>query len=147
MNKLICMIVTLCMAAAAVAQDEIVVETLLADGSTNTWTKAELVAAFGLVNRLYHREIDTPAGRIKWHGKLVKQIIDKDTGTKTEIYSDGSRFEFPFRVVSVTNRNERLKTTVNVKGIPTKLAEARLRRQAEKATTNIVNVVITPTKE
>ena len=48
--------------------DEVVATTLRADGSTNTWTAAELQAALGLMNRMYKREVETDAGRRRWHG-------------------------------------------------------------------------------
>ena len=60
--------------AAAIA-DEVVATTLLADGSTNTWTQADLQAALGLMNRMYHRDMDTDAGRRKWHGDRIGEYL------------------------------------------------------------------------
>ena len=54
MKKAIAILSTvLCAAALA---DEVVATTLLADGSTNTWTQADLRDALGLMNRMYHRD-------------------------------------------------------------------------------------------
>ena len=57
------------------AEDEIVATTLLADGSTNTWTQADLRDALGLMNRMYHRDMATDAGRRKWHGERIGQYV------------------------------------------------------------------------
>ena len=37
--------------------NEVVATTLLADGSTNTWTQSDLRDALGLMNRMYHRDM------------------------------------------------------------------------------------------
>lgn len=123
----------------------VVFTTLMADGSTNTWTQSDLVQALGLLNRKYHREIAAPSGRKEWHGRLVKEIINEDAGTKTEIHEDGTTFVYKFKAVTpsqaVTDRNKKL--TANTNGVPAALAAARLRRVQEIQTTNIVNQVIT----
>lgn len=115
------------------------VTTLLSDGSTNTWSQADLVAALQLINRKYHRDVETPAGRRKWHGALVMQTIDTNRLVKIERYADGTEFEFPFEP-------PKPKTPAPTKSanVPARLAEARARRAAETATTNTVTVVITP---
>jgi hypothetical protein len=56
-------------ALAAPAQDATVLTTLFGDGTTNTWTQADLQAALQLTNRKYHRDMETRAGRQSWHGK------------------------------------------------------------------------------
>lgn len=126
-------------------EDEVVFVTQYADGTTNTWTKADLVAALGLMNRKYHRDCRTTSGRASYHGNLVKEIIDEDAETKTQVYEDGTTFTATFRVVkpaeAVAEANKNLATTIT-NGVPVKLAEARLRRVEEIATTNIVNVEI-----
>ena len=131
----------------AVESNEVVAATLFEDGSTNKWTVADLQSALGLLNRKYHREVKRPDGRRAWHGDLVRQIIDTNNLQKIEVYSDGPQFTLPFEVkdspAAISNRNARLKTTMT-KGVPAALAAARLRRAEEKATTNIVNVVVQP---
>ena len=57
------------------AEDEIVATTLLADGSTNTWTQADLRDALGLMNRMYHRDMDTDVGRQRWHGMRIGEYL------------------------------------------------------------------------
>lgn len=122
--------------------EEPVLTTLLSDGSPNTWTQADLVAALQLLNRKYHREVEKPAGREAWHGKLVRQEIDTEREVKIETYEDGKVFEIPFH---------KPKTQIDPTGsinprqwdnVPPALAAARRRRQEEKATTNIVTVVV-----
>lgn len=126
-------------APSATSPDAPLVNTLFSDGSTNSWTQADLIAALQLMNRKYHRDIETPGGRTAWHGKLVMQTIDTNRLVKIERYADGTEFEFPFEP-------PKPKTPAPTKSanLPARLAEARARRQAEKATTNIVTVVVTP---
>ena len=150
MNRIIlaaCAFAALFAAALAETNESpVVAMTLLSDGSTNTWTQADLIAALQLMNRKYHRDVDTPSGRLAWHGKLVSQSIDTNALTKTETYADGTTFTFPFQqntpAQNVAAANARLKTTMK-RGVPAALAQARERREAEKATTNVVTVTVT----
>ena len=70
----------------------VVAQTLFADGSTNTWTQADLQQALGLLNRKYHRDQATEEGRKNWHGKIMgKYFIDGADGKKciVQLYEDG----------------------------------------------------------
>ena len=70
----------------------IVAETLYEDGTTNTWTAADLQAALGLMNRKYHREQETESGRVTWHGKRMGQyVLDDGNGGQclVQLYEDG----------------------------------------------------------
>ena len=58
----------------------VVAQTLFEDGTTNTWTQADLTDALGLMNRKYHRDIETEAGRVKWHGKRMGQYLIEGAG-------------------------------------------------------------------
>lgn len=139
-------------AAIALADDPapaelpVVAQTLFSDGTTNTWTQTDLIAALQLINRKYHRDCESPTGRNAWHGKLVSQSVDMNSLTKTETYSDGTTFTFPFEqrtpAQNIAAANARLRTSMT-KGVPTALAAARLRREEEKATTNVVTVTVT----
>lgn len=124
--------------------NEVVFVTQHADGTTNTWTKADLVAALQLINRRYHRDCRTSTGRRAWHGSLKREIVDAEKGIKTEIYEDGKTFAKPFKVVTpavaVAERNAKLFLSTN--NVPKQIAAARMRRMAEKATTNVVNHVL-----
>ena len=128
---------------SAPSQD-IIIETLLPDGSTNTWTRADLVAALGLINRKYHRDVDTSTGTVtkrkEWHGRLIAEIIDTNALTRTQIYEDGMRFVDPWK----SHVQPTPPPAPEMQGnIPKALAEARERRKQEKAKTNIVDNVIT----
>lgn len=122
--------------------NKVVFITQLEDGSTNTWTQADLVAALGLLNRKYHRDCESPSGRKAWHGRLAREIIDEDAETKTEVHEDGTTFVYKFKKVTpsqaVKDNNSRLSTN----GIPARIAAARLKRMQEKATTNTVDVTL-----
>ena len=136
------MIVDVC--SAATNDTQVVFTTLYSDGKTNTWTQADLVEALGLLNRKYHRDCESLSGRQAWHGRLKKQIINTNDLTRTEVYEDGKTFTAKWKIVTpimaVSNANKRVMVSTN--GIPAKLAAARLRRQQEKATTNIVTTVL-----
>ena len=97
------LIITLCFSAALLfcvssyadepaTNAQIVAQTLFEDGTTNTWTAADLQQALGLMNRKYHREQETDAGRAKWHGKRMGQyLIDGEDGKQclVQLYEDG----------------------------------------------------------
>lgn len=72
----------------------LVAQTLRADGSTNTWTGADLSDALGLINRYYWREMATRSGRGRWHGSLVSvtTVTNAARWYQVEKYADG--FEF-----------------------------------------------------
>lgn len=124
------------------ATNGVIFTTLKSDGTPNTWTQEDLVQALGLLNRKYHRDCETVSGRKAWHGRLKKEIVNTNELTKTEVYEDGTTFSMPAKIITpaiaVSNANKALSTN----GIPAKLAAARLRRQQEKATTNIVTTVL-----
>ena len=78
--------------------DEVVATTLRDDGTTNTWTMAELQAALGLMNRMYKREIGTDAGRRRWHGERIGQYVlptgetnaaGRAVMVRVDLYQDG----------------------------------------------------------
>ena len=147
MKKILFLIVA-AVCAVAQADEQIVAATIRADGSTNTWTQADLIAALQLINRKYHRDCERADGRRDWHGKLMLQTVttNGETLVKTERHEDGTEFTFeaPYvpPSVAVSNANARLKTTMS-KGVPKALAQARLRRLQEKTTTNTVSVTVT----
>ena len=103
MKKLIAITISgiVCVAilcTSVLADDPIVATSLRADGSTNTWTAAELQAALGLMNRMYKREVETEAGRRRWHGERIGQYIlptgeTNATGRvsymRVDLYQDG----------------------------------------------------------
>lgn len=136
--------ISLLLSLPALAANDVVFTTLYSDGKTNTWTQEDLIEALGLLNRKYHRDCETTSGRKAWHGRLKKEIINTNDLTRTEVYEDGKTFTAKWKLitpaVAVSNANKRVMLSTN--GIPAKLAAARLRRQQEKATTNIVTTVL-----
>lgn len=97
MKKLLILTITAIMCIGTNA-DEIVATTLRDDGSTNTWTAAELQAALGLMNRMYKREVETDAGRRRWHGERIGQYLlptsvtnaaGRETFVRIDLYQDG----------------------------------------------------------
>ena len=80
-------------AALCVAQgdDEVIAATLRADGSTNTWTAADLQTALGLMNRKYWRDMQTDSGRQMWHGKRMGQFVITNGNllVRIDAYEDG----------------------------------------------------------
>ena len=75
--------------APAVAADQPVVTTLLSDGRTNTGTQADLVSALQLMNRRYHRDMQSESGRIGWHGKIVRTVVDTNALIMVRYHEDG----------------------------------------------------------
>ena len=128
-------------APSATSPDAPLVNTLFSDGSTNSWSQADLIAALQLMNRKYHRDCQTENGRKAWHGKRLSKIADVEAMESIETYEDGTVFRFPAELPKVQAPKQ---PSLNTNGIPVRLAKARARRQAEKATTNIVTVVVTP---
>lgn len=95
-TRLIAIICALCLSAplreAFADEQPIIAETLFEDGSTNTWTQTDLTDALGLMNRKYHRDIETEAGRRQWHGKRMGQyLLDDGNGGQrlVQLYEDG----------------------------------------------------------
>ena len=143
MKKLILALICTTAAISQLCADDVVLTTLLSDGTTNTWTQADLVAALQLLNRKYHRETDpdtgTPSGRAAWHGRLVSTAIDTNTLTKTTTYADGKVFVDHFQRAAPKTT---LPPPVMTNGIPARLAAARVRNAQNAATTNVVTVTI-----
>ena len=96
--KRLLMAIAAVVAASVSADDPIVATTLRDDGSTNTWTQAELQSALGLMNRMYWRDQETDAGRRKWHGERIGQYVIPTGETnaagravfvRVDLYQDG----------------------------------------------------------
>ena len=121
--------------------DEVVVSTLFSDGSTNTWTQADLVAALQLLNRKYHRDVSTAAGRTAWHGRKVAERVDTNTLVKVSWYEDGTTFTDAAKVIkpldSAKAQLAKLhKRTMTTNGVPAALAAAR-KRIGDAAVSNV----------
>ena len=68
--------------ASADATNTVVAATLRDDGSTNTWTQADLTDALGMMNRKYWRDMRTAAGRRDWHGAVVESRLETNETTR-----------------------------------------------------------------
>lgn len=68
--------------ASADATNTVVAATLRDDGSTNTWTQADLTDALGLMNRKYWRDMRTAEGRRDWHGVVVESRLETNETTR-----------------------------------------------------------------
>lgn len=138
----------LCHVAAAQAAAPVVAETLLADGTTNTWTQADLVAALGLLNRRYRRDIETEAGRREWHGRETAQTLVTNAAGRLVMrrtYADGFTFDDearrPTARRAASNIAARVRASLPASGVPPRLAA--LRTRAAAAVASETNVTVT----
>ena len=78
----------------------------------------------------------TEEGRLKWHGRYVKEIVDVENATATFVHADGTEYVVTFRrvdpSVAVAKANAKLPMPPMTNGVPVALANARLKRYAEK---------------
>ena len=132
MKNLLIIALSAVMCCAATA-DEVVATTLREDGTTNTWTQAELQAALGLINRMYKREIGTDAGRRRWHGDRIGQYIlptgetnsvGREVFVRVDLYADG---------FVVTNRAVRARQSIIPDPEAAAKAAAEAKRRADEA--------------
>jgi len=90
-----------------------------------------------LLQAKYRRDVSNEAGRVFWHGKKIGTVTDPSNNVTITTFSDGKRFFDPAKVttpkMSVEAANRNHPRTVNKKGVPQALAEARERRAREKA--------------
>lgn len=161
MKKLLTTIaVALCAGLAAQVASETVAATLRADGSTNTWTAADLQDALGLMNRKYWRDMESDAGRRAWHGPRMGQFIITN-GTqlvRVDVYRDGfiatnapvragSRIRDPEAAAKAraeqAQRDAEARAAWEAANLPPDLAALRAAQRAA-AQTNEVTVTVTP---
>lgn len=139
--KLATVIIAITIAFASAFAEDTVVTTLLSDGSTNTWTQTELVSALQLMNRKYHRDVKTAAGRAEWHGKIVKTEIAEDL-TRTTTYEDGTVFVDAPVKARTAGIAQTARILAQTNGVPARLAAARAKVAAEEGATTVMNVVV-----
>ena len=138
---------------------------------TTGWTADELKAGLDRLDRLYQHDMKDKAGRVRWHGEIVKTEYDTNTLYKVMTHEDGfvHREKFtPVRVSPVTEQlsaeerkkkaeevrkrrleqlkaNEIAKLQELMKKYPEELAKQKV--EAEKAALSdpiVVNAVVTP---
>ncbi len=88
MNRFIIVVFAIFVASAAVPDAPVAV-TLFSDGTTNSWTAADLQAALELTNRKYHRDVKTASGRRAWHGPVVRCVVETNDLRLIEYHEDG----------------------------------------------------------
>jgi len=90
-----------------------------------------------LLQAKYERDVSNETGRVFWHGKKIDTITDASNKVVITTFADGKRFIDKANVItpkmSVENANKKLPRTVDKKGVPKALVEAREKRAAEKA--------------
>lgn len=151
MNKLIIILATVASAVSSMAEtnEQVTADQVVAEAmkfiQEEGWTASDVADAIRSVRALYVRENATKEGRERWNGKIVKTVVNTNDWTKTTYYENGEIFVDSALTPQqrVARENAKLKTEVTTTGIPKKLAEARLRRQAEKEAVSNVTVNVT----
>lgn len=132
MKKLLTLILS-AVTCAGVLADDVVATTIRDDGTTNTWTMAELQAALGLMNRMYKREIGTDVGRRRWHGERIGQYIlptgetnaqGRAVMVRVDLYQDG---------FTATNRMVKAHRSIIADPEAAAKAAAEAKRRADEA--------------
>lgn len=138
-------LVASCFRAEAETNEPTVVETLLSDGTTNLWTQADLVVALGLLNRRYHRDVETEKGRVAWHGKVVRrEVVTNGTNIiMRNTYEDGFTHDEEGRSPRPVTPKVRTIPAYMTNNVPARLAAARVAafKNVEIVTTNITMTV------
>lgn len=136
---------------------DVVMTTQRSDGSTNTWTLAELQDALGLMNRKYWRDMKTAQGRREWHGSVAGSFMTTNSSgviERVDLHEDGYvHREEPTRKVVITDpeaiakaaaeREAKLRE-LESRSLPPEIAAILAARRAAAATTNEVSVITTP---
>lgn len=112
----------------------------------------KLLHAIRLQMTKYDLDMRSDSGRRNWHGSKIREEIHTNDLFKVEVYSnsvDGTvwRYAVPFKPVDVRQYvdkyNAKLPKPPMTNGVPVALAEARMRRYAEKNTVSNVTETIT----
>ena len=153
-------ILILAVLCGAVRADEpIVASTLREDGTTNTWTQADLQDALGMMNRMYWRDMKTDSGRRRWHGDRIGQyVLTNEAGRicRVDLYADmtawtndataaSSRLLDPEAAAKAAMeeaaKREAARRAWEAANLPPDLAALRA-SQRESQTTNTVTVIM-----
>jgi len=93
------------------------------------------------LRRVYDNDMNTSTGRIRWHGKVVRTVVNTNALTKVTFYEDGTAITDEAKIVS--KKVETPKTTMTTNGVPVRLAKARARMTADKSAISNVTVTVT----
>ncbi len=96
------------------------------------------------ISRYYANDMKTKAGRSKWHGKVVRTVVDTNTWTKATYFEDGTVFTDKAKVTTAITAAQaaRAKVMLSTNNVPAKLAQARRKLAAEAGITNTVNLIL-----
>jgi len=90
-----------------------------------------------LLEAKYWRDVSNETGRAFWHGTRKTAVADPSNMVNLVVYEDGRVFKDAAKKQTAKERvdaaNKDLKKTVDTKGVPKALAEARKKREEEKA--------------
>jgi len=53
-----------------------------------------------LLNRVYQQDMSSHTGRVRWHGKVVRSVIDTNALTRTQYHTDGWVYTEKFKAVA-----------------------------------------------
>lgn len=136
-SAILCALCAPCVLPTAAAETiavPTVAETLLDDGTTNTWTQADLVAALGLLNRRYRRDIRTASGRRAWHGAETAQALVTNAAGRLVMrrtYADGFVYDDVARAQTAreaaSNMAARVRASLPTNGVSPRVASLRAR--------------------
>ena len=110
------------------------------------WTACDVADAIRSLRGLYLRDNATTDGRKRWHGPVVTTSVDTNTLMRTTVHEDGEVFVDEPKVTTPAQQAQaqlaKLPKPVMTNGIPTRLANARLRQRENSTTTNEVTVAL-----
>lgn len=110
------------------------------------WTASDVADAIRSLRGLYLRDNATTDGRKRWHGKVVTTSVDTNTLMRTTVHEDGETFVDGPTVITPAQQAQaqlsKLPKPVMTNGVPTRLANARLRQRENSTTTNEVTVAL-----
>ena len=102
------------------------------------------------LRRVYDKENTTGTGRVKWHGKKIREEVDMTNMVRITTYEDGTVFRDVARVVTPQDAAEaylrRIAATTN--SAPSRLAAARqrlLKTKTDEANGVVSNVTVNVT--
>lgn len=143
-------LIALCAKGDDSQSEPVVLTTIYDDGQTNSWTQSDLTEALGLMNRKYHRDMESAEGRKSWHGDIYATVIStNESGVISgyDVHSDGYVHNRKARRsrTAIKDPEAKLKAAAKM-NLPPQIAQILAARAAaaSSATTNTVITVVTP---
>jgi len=72
------------------------------------WTCEELANGLAMLDRVYSNDCATAQGRVRWHGKVTRTLIDTNALTKAQVHEDGYVHVVPFNSAVPPTIDERI---------------------------------------